>query len=48
MPHHICRTCGTEHEDSPRPPALCRICSDERRKGEKDCPGARAHPSLSC
>lgn len=31
MPHFICRTCGTEHEDAPQPPALCRICSDERQ-----------------
>ena len=31
MPHFICRTCGTEHDDTPQPPALCRICSDERQ-----------------
>ncbi|MCE4556445.1 hypothetical protein [Pelomonas cellulosilytica] len=31
MPHFMCRTCGTEHDDSPQPPALCRICSDDRQ-----------------
>ncbi|MFG6460006.1 MBL fold metallo-hydrolase [Roseateles sp. DXS20W] len=31
MPHFMCRTCGSEHEDSPRPPALCAICTDERQ-----------------
>lgn len=31
MPHFICRTCGSEHEDRPRPPMLCPICTDERQ-----------------
>lgn len=31
MPCYLCRTCGTEHDDTPQPPALCRICSDERQ-----------------
>jgi len=31
MPCFLCRTCGTEHDDTPEPPALCRICSDERQ-----------------
>lgn len=31
MPHFMCRTCATEHEDSAQPPALCRICSDDRQ-----------------
>jgi len=31
MAYFMCRTCGTEHADSPRSPALCRICSDERQ-----------------
>ena len=31
MPHFMCRTCGTEHDASPQPPLICRICSDERQ-----------------
>lgn len=31
MPHFMCRTCGTEHDDTPQPPARCRICSDDRQ-----------------
>lgn len=31
MPHFICRTCGTEHDDAPEPPLICAICSDERQ-----------------
>ena len=27
----ICRTCGVEHADTSAPPAVCRICSDERQ-----------------
>lgn len=27
----ICRTCGVEHADTPAPPAVCLICSDERQ-----------------
>jgi glyoxylase-like metal-dependent hydrolase (beta-lactamase superfamily II) len=27
----ICATCGVEHDDTPRPPAECTICSDERQ-----------------
>ena len=27
----ICRTCGIEHADTSAPPAVCRICSDERQ-----------------
>ena len=31
MPYFMCRTCGSEQEDSAQPPLLCRICSDERQ-----------------
>jgi glyoxylase-like metal-dependent hydrolase (beta-lactamase superfamily II) len=31
MPRFICQTCGTQHAESAEPPALCRICSDERQ-----------------
>lgn len=31
MPHHICVTCGTQHEDALLPPAQCRICADDRQ-----------------
>jgi glyoxylase-like metal-dependent hydrolase (beta-lactamase superfamily II) len=27
----ICATCGIEHEDTPQPPEVCAICSDERQ-----------------
>lgn len=27
----ICSTCGTEYEVSGRPPAVCKICTDERQ-----------------
>lgn len=31
MEHWICRTCGVQFEASPRPPAGCPICEDERQ-----------------
>ncbi len=31
MTPYICRTCGTQHTPSERPPARCRICEDERQ-----------------
>jgi hypothetical protein len=31
MPCFICATCGTQFADSPRPPACCPICQDERQ-----------------
>jgi hypothetical protein len=31
MPHFICRTCGTEHAASERPPDRCAICDEERQ-----------------
>src|SRR5260370_28929776 len=27
----ICTTCGTQHVESPSPPACCPICEDERQ-----------------
>ena len=27
----ICATCGLEHADTPEPPAICAICSDDRQ-----------------
>lgn len=29
--HWICSTCGAQREDTPRPPATCPICEDERQ-----------------
>jgi hypothetical protein len=31
MPPWICRTCGVQRDDTPRPPAECPICRDERQ-----------------
>lgn len=31
MPKYICETCGTQHADTPKPPASCRVCDDERQ-----------------
>jgi hypothetical protein len=31
MPCYICRTCGTQHAESERPPARCAICDEERQ-----------------
>jgi glyoxylase-like metal-dependent hydrolase (beta-lactamase superfamily II) len=31
MPIQICNTCGTSFPDTPRPPATCPICEDERQ-----------------
>jgi glyoxylase-like metal-dependent hydrolase (beta-lactamase superfamily II) len=31
MPRFICETCGTQHADTPEPPAQCAICVDERQ-----------------
>lgn len=31
MTHHICTTCGTQHAGGDRPPAVCRICLDDRQ-----------------
>lgn len=31
MPKFICKTCGVQYPDLGRPPALCRICDDERQ-----------------
>jgi hypothetical protein len=31
MPHHICRTCGTQFGAAERPPERCPICEDERQ-----------------
>lgn len=28
---HICVTCGTQHAESETPPAVCRVCQDERQ-----------------
>lgn len=31
MTNHICVTCGVQHAASADPPALCKICTDERQ-----------------
>lgn len=31
MPCHICITCGSQFADSPAPPDVCPVCSDERQ-----------------
>lgn len=31
MPKYICKTCGVQYPDIEAPPALCRICDDERQ-----------------
>ncbi len=31
MPCFICSTCGTQFADTPRPPAACPVCEDERQ-----------------
>lgn len=31
MPNVICTTCGTQHAETPSPPAECAICQDERQ-----------------
>ncbi|HET8622434.1 MAG TPA: hypothetical protein VFM14_02625 [Gemmatimonadales bacterium] len=31
MPAYYCVTCGTQHADTPEPPAECPICLDERQ-----------------
>jgi glyoxylase-like metal-dependent hydrolase (beta-lactamase superfamily II) len=31
MPKYICETCGTQHADTPSPPARCCVCEDERQ-----------------
>lgn len=31
MPVWICATCAVEHPDTEEPPAICRICTDERQ-----------------
>ncbi|HEX8203996.1 MAG TPA: MBL fold metallo-hydrolase [Isosphaeraceae bacterium] len=31
MPHFICTTCGTQHEETQAPPHRCAICEDERQ-----------------
>src|SRR3972149_1155675 len=31
MPAFICTACGTQYPDSDKPPALCRICEEERQ-----------------
>ncbi len=31
MPNFICRTCGVQYPDTPEPPAVCKICDDERQ-----------------
>jgi glyoxylase-like metal-dependent hydrolase (beta-lactamase superfamily II) len=31
MPAYICRTCGVQYPDTEHPPAICRICDDERQ-----------------
>jgi len=31
MPCYICVTCGVQHAESEDPPALCRICEDDRQ-----------------
>ena len=31
MTHWLCATCGLEYPDTPEPPAICPICSDERQ-----------------
>ena len=31
MPHFLCTTCGTQHEETQAPPDCCVICEDERQ-----------------
>lgn len=31
MPVWLCRTCGVEHAETPKPPDACAICTDERQ-----------------
>jgi glyoxylase-like metal-dependent hydrolase (beta-lactamase superfamily II) len=31
MPSFICAACGTQHSQSEAPPAICRVCTDERQ-----------------
>ena len=31
MTKHICKTCGTQHGDSPEAPDHCEICKDDRQ-----------------
>ena len=31
MPLFICTACGTQFPESESPPALCRICTEERQ-----------------
>jgi hypothetical protein len=31
MPVHLCKTCGTSFAETPKPPAHCPICDDERQ-----------------
>lgn len=31
MPNYICKTCGTQFQESARPPERCPICADERQ-----------------
>jgi hypothetical protein len=31
MTRYICETCGTQHEDTDRPPAACTVCGDDRQ-----------------
>lgn len=31
MPYYICKTCGTQFTLTPKPPASCPICEDERQ-----------------
>jgi glyoxylase-like metal-dependent hydrolase (beta-lactamase superfamily II) len=31
MTRYVCATCGTQYADSARPPASCRVCTDDRQ-----------------
>jgi glyoxylase-like metal-dependent hydrolase (beta-lactamase superfamily II) len=31
MPCFICRQCGTQYSDAPRPPSTCPVCEDDRQ-----------------
>ncbi|PZP32978.1 MAG: MBL fold metallo-hydrolase [Roseateles depolymerans] len=47
MPYFMCCTCGTEHDEQPTPPALCRICSDERQYVAWDGQAWTTHEQLA-
>jgi hypothetical protein len=47
MTCYLCATCGTQYADSALPPALCRICSDDRQHIGRDGQQWTTHDELA-